>query len=287
MKKCLRCGKEHDGSFGSGKYCSRSCANSRIRTEESKLKTSRTISKFWKENPKIKSEKIKFCKSCGAEKGKCKRPDICKKNQIFPSLIKYFGLNKEVIGTEKLYEEFEKIKNILMEDYTINELSTLEIQKKYNCFNQRVVNALKNFNIENRGLSKAISLAYANKKLDKYKLVNANKSTGHPQYVHGYYTTWNNKQVFLRSSYEFDYAKQLDKEQIDYEVEKLRILYWDSQLLKQRIAIPDFYLTHTNTIVEIKSNYTLNEQNMKDKFQSYKDHGYKCKLILNKKEVNF
>lgn len=27
---CIKCNKEHDGIFGSGKYCSRSCANSRI-----------------------------------------------------------------------------------------------------------------------------------------------------------------------------------------------------------------------------------------------------------------
>ena len=40
MKLCLKCNKEHDGSFGSGKFCNRSCANSRVFTEESKLKKS-------------------------------------------------------------------------------------------------------------------------------------------------------------------------------------------------------------------------------------------------------
>jgi hypothetical protein len=33
--KCIKCNKEHDGSFGSGKYCSRACANSRTFSEES------------------------------------------------------------------------------------------------------------------------------------------------------------------------------------------------------------------------------------------------------------
>jgi len=295
MKICIKCGKEHNGSFGSGKYCSRQCSNSRTILKEVKnvkcIKCGSEVSVGKRTNPKKvickKCVKIKFCKYCGAEKGKCKRPDICKKYQIFPSLIKYFGFNEKVIGTEQLYEEFERVKNLLIEDYITNELSTVEIQEKYKCFNQRVVKAFKNFDIENRGLSKATSLAYINGKLDKYKLVNGNKGTGHPQYVHGYHTTWNKKQVFLRSSYEFNYAKELDKEQIDYEVEKLRILYWDSQLLRQRIAIPDFYLTHTNTIIEIKSDYTLNEQNMKDKFKAYQNQGYNCKLILNKKEVKF
>jgi hypothetical protein len=40
MKLCLKCNKEHDGSFGSGKFCNRSCANSRVFTKESKLKKS-------------------------------------------------------------------------------------------------------------------------------------------------------------------------------------------------------------------------------------------------------
>ena len=68
-------------------------------------------------------------------------------------------------------------------------------------------------------------------------------------------------------------------------MENFRILYWDSRKLHQRIAIPDFYLPESNTIVEIKSSWTHDIQNMKDKFKSYKEHGYKCKLILDKKEA--
>jgi len=40
--KCqsVKCEKEHDGKYGSGKYCSRQCANSRSWSEEDKLKKS-------------------------------------------------------------------------------------------------------------------------------------------------------------------------------------------------------------------------------------------------------
>jgi len=38
--QCNRCNDEHDGSFGSGKFCSRSCANSRPMTEERQAKIS-------------------------------------------------------------------------------------------------------------------------------------------------------------------------------------------------------------------------------------------------------
>ena len=34
--KCIKCNKEHDSSFGSGKFCSRSCSNSRNHSEETK-----------------------------------------------------------------------------------------------------------------------------------------------------------------------------------------------------------------------------------------------------------
>lgn len=42
--KCNRCNKTHDGSFGSGKFCSRNCANSRgPRTEDFKEKVSKKL----------------------------------------------------------------------------------------------------------------------------------------------------------------------------------------------------------------------------------------------------
>lgn len=35
---CEKCGKLHDGSYGSGRFCSRSCANSRTHSQETKRK---------------------------------------------------------------------------------------------------------------------------------------------------------------------------------------------------------------------------------------------------------
>ena len=48
-KKCLKCGKLHDGNYGSGKYCNVKCANSRVRSEEVKKKISEGVkkSKSW------------------------------------------------------------------------------------------------------------------------------------------------------------------------------------------------------------------------------------------------
>lgn len=70
MKECIRCNKEHDGTFGSGKYCSRSCANSRTFSEESKKKKS--IANKGK-TPSNKGKKLKLkretsvCLQCGKD----------------------------------------------------------------------------------------------------------------------------------------------------------------------------------------------------------------------------
>ena len=45
------------------------------------------------------------CKYCGSLKGKCKHPEICKKHQLFPKMIKYFGFDPEALGSEKIYDE--------------------------------------------------------------------------------------------------------------------------------------------------------------------------------------
>lgn len=45
--KCERCNSEHDGSYGSGRFCSVQCANSRgKRSDEFKAKVSKKLSKY-------------------------------------------------------------------------------------------------------------------------------------------------------------------------------------------------------------------------------------------------
>ena len=55
---CERCGKEHDGSFGSGRFCSKYCANVRSFPKEVRDKISKSHSK-----PVILEERI--CPKCG------------------------------------------------------------------------------------------------------------------------------------------------------------------------------------------------------------------------------
>jgi len=193
-------------------------------------------------------------------------------------LIKYFGFNKTKIGTKEIYKEWFRIKSKLEKQYYEEELSTLDLCEQYSHpdvanFN-KILDSLK---IKKRTNSEAVRNAFLKGKLD---LPISNR------YCYGYHITWEKKKVFLRSSYELDYAKKLDIKKIKYDVEKFKLLYWDSQECKEKCCLPDFYLPETNTIVEIKSDFTLNLINMQDKIKAYEEAGYIFKLILEKKEVD-
>jgi hypothetical protein len=78
----------------------------------------------------------------------------------------------------------------------------------------------------------------------------------------------------------------LDNKKISYKVEEIRLEYFDTLLNKKRVAVPDFFLPDTNELVEIKSDFTLDIQEMLDKFKVYKDSGYIPRLILEHEEID-
>lgn len=107
------------------------------------------------------------------------------------------------------------------------------------------------------------------------------------RFKRGWHTTWNNKQVYYRSNYELDYCKLLDEQCVDYDMEAVAIEYYDTQLEQTRTALPDFLIPQSNTLVEIKSLYTYDKQNMIDRSEQYKKLGYNFKLILEHQEYDY
>jgi len=57
------CENIHDGSYGSGRFCCRSCANKRFRSIETRTKISNTLSHG---KDYVYKEKHEFCLNCGA-----------------------------------------------------------------------------------------------------------------------------------------------------------------------------------------------------------------------------
>lgn len=63
-----KCGREHDGSIGSGRFCSRSCSNSRVWTEDTIRKKSLSAlnsERVQIENRSRRKRKLVVCKTCG------------------------------------------------------------------------------------------------------------------------------------------------------------------------------------------------------------------------------
>jgi len=302
--KCENCGKEHNGSYGSGRFCSKECArafstknsqgqlkeakcidcgkiiyigkrasNNKCRCEECNKKHFDIL--HHKKIKKVKEKQIKYCKICGAEIGKCKHPEICKKYRIFNSLI-IFGLDKSKLGTENIFNEFNKIKNIIKYEYQVNRITDNELKEKYN-----YTSGLSNFhkiihslNINSISCKDAVKLSYENGRKN---------SPGYGYFHDELHISWEGNEYHLRSSYELDYANELDNKHIHYNYENLRIKYFDTQLKEFRIYIPDFYLIDTNTIVEIKSEFTIDYQNIKDKKKACIEQGYNFILYLEHK----
>lgn len=70
MKQCRRCGKEHDGKYGSGRFCSKSCANARTHTPETCEKISNSLKKSEKFRSVITSEQNRKKRGDGVKKAR-------------------------------------------------------------------------------------------------------------------------------------------------------------------------------------------------------------------------
>lgn len=229
--------------------------------------------------PNKNKTKRNTCKICGALRGECKDSYVCSKYRLFNGLIK-FGFDINTKGTEKIIDEFYRVRNIIEKFYLLNGSNNDKLIETLNYYGgpSNFHKILKTLDIQTRNLSEGQIFSLESGNRIDMPQVNS--------YHDEYHKTWDNNIVYLRSSYETDYANILDDNKIHYEVESLKIKYFDTQLNKERIAIPDFYIRDKNLIVEIKSNFTLDIQNMKDKVISYKNNGYDFKLILEHKEVD-
>ena len=279
MNKCLHCGKE----IAEGrKFCSRSCSASynNVRrerkpwTEEQKA-VALQKSKKTKGKVQWNYEKPKYCKHCGVllDPAKGERRVCIEHINLgkYKKLVDRIG----IVGNSEL-ERFEKTKKFLNSEYFEQKKSLPRIAKDLGVWEV----SLRRF-----FLSEGKTLRTSGESNSYNIQQGLRKVPVDPKYVHGWKESWNGTKIFYRSSYELSFSENLDKEKIPYEVESIRIRYWDSQKGKERTAIPDFYLPQTKELIEIKSSYTYDEQNMKDKFKAYREAGYIPKLVLNGKEM--
>lgn len=170
-------------------------------------------------------------------------------------------------------EEYFKIQQMLVTEYFIKSGSMLTIMKQFDIPSTRTLDILfREFDINSRSFSDASSNAFIEGRSESFSNIH--------KFVHIWHDTWDGKNFLLRSSHELAFAKLLDQRQEPYQVECMRIRYFDATENKTRVAIPDFYLPRQHKIVEVKSEYWLDSENMESKRLAYQELGYSFALYL-------
>lgn len=282
-KYCLQCGKELHLKTQK-KFCSINCSatynnTGRLLSDKAKNNIRNGRINYLKKN---NFKKVKLCKICGQEK--CTNLEVCKHSHKWFDSLSCFGFDCKKIGTIGVYLEYYRIKDLLLKEYFDNEMSPKNISLKYN-YNksfENILHILKTFGVKTRNRSESgINSSFYGNNTQTYP----DKSAYFFKY--GWHETWDKKLIYYRSSYELEYALELDKNEIFYETEYFRIKYWDTEKQKYRVAIPDFYLKNSNTIVEVKSKVTFNKKNIIDKFNEYIKMGYNVCLLYEKQKYSY
>jgi hypothetical protein len=262
-----KCNKEHDGSFGSGKYCSRSCANSRIHSKITKNKIQKSINIYFNSCEKKK----KTCNSCGKNLDRNgKYCSICHKYVFNRKLFDKLNIKQLNLQQANL-EAVDKLKELYFE----KKMSSLEIYEKFKIKENTLFFFFKKNNIRLRNFSKSITNAI---KTGRAKPINNFHSISYKQ---GWHKTWFGQDVYLRSSYEKKIANHLDNLKIYYEVETKRIPYIYKN--EEHFYIPDFWIPDWNSLIEPKNNYLYERDKDKIKIiiKEVEKKGYIMFLLID------
>lgn len=290
-KKCVECGKDFYPAYSTQRFCSHSCSakssNKKRGTvkSETKLKIGNSLRKYYLDKPHkdeehrtINKKKIRIknsiCPICGSRE--CGRTGICRHTVKFFETLSYFGFDLKKLGTSDVFDEYERVKLILCDEYFVKKMSPRELKEKYKYPKtyENITLTLKAMGIKTRNQSESQINSLLNGKLTP-----PCTSEKRGLFFHsGYHTTWEGTKIFYRSGDELEYAELLDREKVSYRVEDLRFEYYDTQTKTTRVAIPDFHLINKNEIVEVKGRITFDKQNMIDKFAEYKKRGFVPKM---------
>lgn len=294
-KYCLQCNKIIEYKSRGNNFCNRTCSaiynnahrifkqsdlryerkqcNCRICNKEINISIwASPINATCNECKQIK--KLNKCLVCGnitnTNKKYCENK-LCywaTHNGLIP--LRKLGAKIELLGTSAFLENIKLIVDSLYDQYINDGISSNMMAKQYGVHDMTILKTLKLYYSEFkvRTLSEAVSNAVIKGRLN---IKNMN-------FISGWHTTWNNKQVFLRSGCEFEYAKFLDENKIEYEVEALRIPYVDIKGIT-RNYIPDFYIPKENKIIEVKGSYFMNE-NVNLKLAACNNMGYITELKI-------
>lgn len=143
---------------------------------------------------------------------KCKN-ELCNNFQTIQELKKLipFGFDFSSIGSLRYIEEFNKASKVLLTEYFDNKLSTQQIFVKYNCkeyFNSEgTLRYFLKYKLKKQTRNSSEAMYNIIERGD-YVIPNDMHNTS---FKREYHMTWEGKCFLLRSSYESDFAKNLDE----------------------------------------------------------------------------
>jgi len=268
-KICPKCNQPHQKD---GAFCSRTCANSRgIRSTEFKVAVGNKLRKRVGPYCIVKLSLItgRYISSNNSSRIFW---DTIGKESFINKVCKWFDITPGIFPDTEI--QLQCLKDKIYNLYHIQGYSSSEIRDYLNIPlpDGHMPAFLKQLGITRRTNSES-QIAHILK-----NGMYPNKSN---RYKTGWFTDHQNRQHFYRSSYELNAYEYLTKRYINFDTESLRIKYVDSQKNTNRIAIPDIVIGRL--IVEIKSDYTLDIANMRDKFDAYRKLGFRPILVLNGK----
>lgn len=243
---CEKCGKVMTEKFGSGRFCSRSCANSREHSEETKQKIKYSITKYIDVHgtANIKSK----CQICGIPINSNRKSNLCK------------ACKNEIDNVGKYKEDYVVCPycNLKFKLLNLTHLRThgVTIEKLHEDFGHDYPVCSKSYAIHN-----------------------------HSNYVHGklYPITHKNKTIYLKSCWEKEIFLKLELLQIDFSYETLSISYsYDNKI---HYYIPDFYIPICNLVIEVKPEFARLTSRNTSKKEACIKQGYNFEYVTGDSNI--
>ena len=274
--KCRECGNIFDacGTVNINTIRCDDCKKIFKRKYKSKYQRKNTL--IIKQKRKNRPKKIVSCISCGDSNSlKGKYCSECKK----------YVQNRILFGKMGVIGENLKLSNkltlkILKSVYFDEKKSTSYIYKEYGIKENTLFFFFRKNGISLRNNTQS-NKNYRDSLTQDELLLEMNRCHNNT-YKCGYHTTFDNRQVFLRSSYEKIISQYLDELKIYYEVESLRIEYMYNNEVHD--YIPDFFIPSKNMIIEAKGSYFYKKDKEKidTKINTSIKMGYDTRLLISR-----
>lgn len=267
MVNCQKCQRLHDGVYGSGRFCNKSCSNGRKHTDETKYKIK--LSLTGRQSPRKGIHKKKHNNTPPIDNLSWSSP---RQIRLAKKLCRLFSIP---IGESDTADQLTNLVNRIKYLYLTEMHSVISLKSvlQLDLPDSHMTSFISQLGIQSRTRSEAARVAI---NTGRSQPARGKSKKG---YKTGWHINWLGVPCYYRSSYELNIYETLDFKRKSYTTESLRIEYLCSETGRLRIAIPD--ILYNNIILEIKSNYTYNYTNMRDKFVSYREMGYKPYLILD------